>query len=78
MMFGTELQATFLTLVVFLLLMNHLVMLSHVPLHSKSLPTLWTLVIYSLVCSLLMFGQATSESIALVTFLHITIDSFYI
>ena len=73
-----ELQATFSALVMLFLLMNNLVMPHHDSLLSKPLSTLWTLVIYSLVCSLLMFGQATSESIALVTFLHITIESFYI
>ena len=71
-----ELQATLITLVVvLLLLMNSLVMHSHVTLMSKPLHTLFTFVIHPLMNTLLVGRQASGMSIALKTSLYITLLS---
>ena len=68
--------ATFEALVSSLLLMNNLDMLSHFELTCKPLPTLWTLVIYSLMNSFLMLEQASNRSIPLGTAFYNTLEGF--
>ena len=70
----TELQATFVALVVLLLPMNRLLMIRHGRLMAKPHPTLWTLVVYSIMDRLLVTKQATATSKTLVASLHATLE----